>query len=222
MINIKKLQQKFAARTKREKVVLHLVSLLCIWVLWQQLFYMPIQNQFTSLNKEIIQLQKKLDELQGVQQQNVAERSLDPNAAVRQQIQQWEDKIKQMDTDLGAAASALIPPDKMVETLKTLLTHRPNVVLRTLQALRVEPITFTGTDVKNAASNDNKTMFFRHDLTVGLELSYLDMVQLLNEIEHLPWVLFWEGVHFSASQYPTVQVTLFLYALTLGEGVIGG
>ena len=65
-------------------------------------------------------------------------------------------------------------------------------------------------------------MFYRHDFEIVAELSYIDLVHLLSEMEHLPWVVFWEGVHFDASQRPKVQATLYIYSLTLGEGVIGG
>ena len=62
---------------------------------------------------------------------------------------------------------------------------------------------------------------YRHTLVLRLEGSYLDCLAYLEQIERLPWRLYWTRLEVDAGEYPRNDIVLEVQTLSLEQGWIG-
>ncbi|MBF0427415.1 MAG: hypothetical protein HQL94_00710, partial [Magnetococcales bacterium] len=191
---------------------------------WQRLFFLPSKQMFEWMRSNSAnlqgQMQKLLEEKNGLLGIEVE----DVNAINRKKIDALENQIKQMNSRLGQEADALIPPDKMVSAMRSLIDKRPDIRLLELNATSVEPVNPESgkTSPKKVEPGNDSLLFYRHNFIMSVEARYLDLLGMLQAIEKLPWVIFWERVEYNASGYPKVVTSIHFFTLTLGEGLFGG
>lgn len=58
-------------------------------------------------------------------------------------------------------------------------------------------------------------LLYRHGVQLVLQGSYLDMVNYMEALEHMPSQLFWGKATLEAEDYPKARLTLTLYTLSL-------
>lgn len=63
-------------------------------------------------------------------------------------------------------------------------------------------------------------LLYRHGVELVLQGGYLDMIQYMDALEHLPGQLFWGKARMETEQYPTARLTLTLYTLSLDKNWI--
>jgi len=60
-------------------------------------------------------------------------------------------------------------------------------------------------------------LLYRHGVEVAVQGNYLDMIDYMAALEHLPTQLFWGKVKLDAARYPDATLTLTLYTLSLDQ-----
>ena len=60
-------------------------------------------------------------------------------------------------------------------------------------------------------------LLYRHGVEVQVQGSYLDMINYMAALEHLPTQLFWGKVKLDADHYPDARLSLTLYTLSLDQ-----
>jgi MSHA biogenesis protein MshJ len=60
-------------------------------------------------------------------------------------------------------------------------------------------------------------LLYRHGVEVQVQGNYLDMINYMAALEHLPTQLFWGKVKLDAQHYPDARLTLTLYTLSLDQ-----
>jgi len=117
--------------------------------------------------------------------------------------------------------SRLIPPEKMIAAIKTLLTAQPELTLISLETgpprpALAEPASDTGgaSDQAAAPPAPAAESLYRHGVTLRLQGSYAQLTDYVARLENLPWTVQWESVRLDAHQYPRIVLTLKLNTLS--------
>ncbi|NRR31874.1 hypothetical protein HSX11_16995 [Oxalobacteraceae bacterium] len=63
-------------------------------------------------------------------------------------------------------------------------------------------------------------LLYCHGVELVLQGGYLDMIQYMDALEHLPGQLFWGKARMETEQYPSARLTLTLYTLSLDKNWI--
>jgi MSHA biogenesis protein MshJ len=132
-----------------------------------------------------------------------------------------------------------VAPEKMAEMLEQVLKKNARLQLVNLQTLPAAPLlepllenalaksagaktlsenaeAEPGNTPASAVTAPNKQAF-KHGVQITVRGSYLDLLQYLTELEHLPTQMFWGKAEMRVEKYPDVELTLTLYTLSLDK-----
>lgn len=126
-----------------------------------------------------------------------------------------------LEQQVKARESGLIPPDKMIAAIKTLLTAQPGLTLVALQTEPPRPALDAATAETGGAPEQMSPgqalpaeSFYKHGVTVRVQGSYAQLADYVARLESLPWTVQWQSVRLDASQHPRLQLTLELNTLS--------
>lgn len=126
-----------------------------------------------------------------------------------------------LEEQVKARESGLIPPDKMIAAIKTLLTAQPGLTLVALQTEPPRPALDAATAETGGAPEQMSPgqallaeSFYKHGVTVRVQGSYAQLADYVARLESLPWTVQWQSVRLDASQHPRLQLTLELNTLS--------
>jgi MSHA biogenesis protein MshJ len=126
-----------------------------------------------------------------------------------------------LEQQVRARESGLIPPDKMIAAIKTLLTAQPGLTLVALQtapprqALDEAAAETGGAPEQQPSGQAPPTeKFYKHGVTVRVQGSYAQLADYVARLESLPWTVQWQSVKLDARQHPRLELTLELNTLS--------
>ena len=114
----------------------------------------------------------------------------------------------------------LVPPEKMIDTLKSLLAAQPGLTLISLQTSAPSPVFKEERDEAAAAANLQTTtvpagdQLYKHGIELQVQGSYAHLRDYVRRLESLPWVIQWKDLSLDAGRYPDVEMTLKLNTLS--------
>ncbi|MCG6965478.1 MAG: hypothetical protein LJE59_03105 [Chromatiaceae bacterium] len=148
-----------------------------------------------------------------------AQAQQDPNAALRDDMQQVRNEMEQLQSRLKAATAELISPQDMAKFLEELLIQEHELRLLRLQTLEVKPL------LEQAAQDTTGAValpaLHRHGFDIEFAGGYMATLRYLKALESLPWRFFWDSVSYEVLDYPNSVVRLRLHTLSLSEDWIG-
>ncbi len=221
------LQARFNALKPREQLMITAVGVVVLLALCDQLFWTPLTRGNTQLRNHIAELTAQQSKLQDEHAAVKARLAEDPNAELQRNIDAAKIRIEAQNKRLSALTVGLIPPEKMADVLRQVLTQRHELQLLSLQN---EPATFAfaphdksqqNTEAAQENPDDKPVVIFRHGLTLQLKGRYFDIVNYLQALEQLPWHFYWEKLDYKVDKYPEATVTLRVYTLSNRESWIG-
>jgi MSHA biogenesis protein MshJ len=112
--------------------------------------------------------------------------------------------------------SGLIPPDRMIAAIKTLLTAQPGLTLVALQTVPPRPAlgeAAAATDAAGAPVPPAES-FYKHGVILRVHGSYAQLADYVAHLESLPWTVQWESVRVDARKHPQLELTLKLNTLS--------
>lgn len=119
--------------------------------------------------------------------------------------------------------SGMIPPDKMIAVLKSLLTAQPGLRLMSLQTAAPRPV-FKKDETGATASEVTVTppagavvpaeQLYKHGIELQVTGSYAHLTEYIERLEGLPWAMQWESMGLDASRHPQLELTLGLTTLS--------
>ena len=105
----------------------------------------------------------------------------------------------------------LVPPEEMARILEKVLTRDSRVKLIKLKTLPVSDLI----DRDEPEQVQGRPAVFKHGIEITLQGRYLDMLNYLDQLEGLPWQMFWSEARMDASDYPAVRITVTVFTLSL-------
>lgn len=199
----------FERRPSRERLVLAISTLVAIVFLFETLWWAPKRGQLQHAHAEIKSLEDQKSLLSGELSALEQRESLDPDAALRQQLDVVQQKIAGLDEALRGQTLQILTPEQMPGVLRDLIdtTGRLRIV-----GIRSEPPQRLVEGVE-----DNQTILYRHGLVLDLKGEYLALLDCVRALEALPWRFYWLGIEVDADGSKAADFRLHVYTVSLRE-----
>lgn len=235
---LKEFQAKIDAREVRERGLLLLTALAVIYLLWNFMWQAPIDKQRANLDKQLLALaaeQKKIET-------NIASFTLaaanSPSVQKKREIENLTLDINKTEATLATMSEGLISASQLPEALEVIFQRLGRLQVTNIQTLAAEELRL-GVAVapvaekikaekaksKNSEIEKNtafeSTGVFKHAVVIKLQGDYFELINVLNELEHLSWKFYWESLDYRVKLYPQAEIELRVYTLSSEEGNLG-
>ncbi|WJW75539.1 hypothetical protein QVG61_00160 [Thiohalobacter sp. IOR34] len=205
---LQNLAQRVDALSLRERVILLFGGLLLIYFLFNQLWLAPLLADIAEQEERIEDWQSRLAALQLASRQQAAE-ARNPIESRQRRITELEAALAEQQRALEARLGTLLRPDQAAGLLRDLLRDNAGLELIRL-AGQAEPSDDEAADEGETAAAGG---IGRYELELQMRGSYLATLRYLEQIEGLPWQLFWEDLDYRVIDYPQAEIRLRLYTI---------
>lgn len=232
---IQKLMEQIDARVLRERVLIFLTLLAVVFLIWQLLVQSSIDNTSKSLEAERAKITKEQQDLETkITTLSVAMAS-DPAIAKRKEIDKLRVDISKVEGNLAGLAQGLISAEQLPKVLQDVLARTASIQLREVRTLPVTELQLApqavvgqtnNVGVQSASSAATQTPVagtgvYKHSVIIRVAGSYLELLNLLREIEALEWKFYWESLDYSVKSYPNAEIDIEVFTLSSEEGLFG-
>ncbi len=201
----------------RERAMIFAAAAFAVVSIINTFFLDPLLAKQKSLSSQVIQQQEKMKQNQAQLTALLQAKQADEHAPQRERIRQLREQIAEGDAYLKATQDKLVPPEKMAALLEQVLAKNTNLQLVTLDTLPVtlfiEPSAVDATSEMIA----QEKQIFKHGVKMTVRGSYADLMQYLAVLEKMPTQMFWGMAKMTVVQYPSAELTLTLYTLSLDK-----
>jgi len=224
--------EKYLLLSPREQYLIVLTGLVAIIFITFHLFIDSklIENQ--RLTKQVFTLENQNKTLKISANEYQVALKKDPNKAINEKINQFEQKLAKVDDKLLTLTSELISPTQMRQALLTLLKLEKGVSLLSFELLGAEPLleidntdNSVDSDVEQTAraeKNSNSGMnLYRHGIKITLSGRYFELRDYLQQLEQLSWKFFWQEFDLKVTEYPMNELSIEIYSLGTKEAFVG-
>jgi len=186
----------------------------------------PLFAQQKVLRNQLAQQQLRVNEVK--MQISAIQQESSPNSTSpqRTRINQLKQQLDEGDIFLKSSREKLVQPEKMAEHLRQILSRNSRLQLVSLNTLPATPLLEQAAE-KNAdkpkvsqvagAEAGMDKQVFKHGVQLTLRGNYLDLLQYLSALEKLPQQMYWTQAHMNVVQYPSTELTLTVYTLSLDK-----
>lgn len=207
------LGERFNDMSLRERGMIFGAAALAAVLLINALLIDPLLERQQALYRRLAQAQDKQRAIHESMQQLGQRRAQDPDAELRARLEALRRDEAGLEEQLRERARRLVPPEKMPELLRDILSRHGPLELVALRSLPPAPL--AGGAV--AADAATARALFRHGVEVVVRGGYLDMLHYLAELERLPWQLQWGEVTLNAESHPLAQLSFTVYTVSLDK-----
>ncbi|HEX5125384.1 MAG TPA: hypothetical protein VFW00_01460 [Rhodocyclaceae bacterium] len=219
--------------TQRERWVVGLCVCVVTWFLIDTLLVSPSEREQRTFQQLLVaqreQLASASAQLDGIH----SGRTPVGDPVLLNRLSQIEKENVSADASLRASQQYLVPPEMMGALLQDILRRDNRLELVSLQTLAVAPIVASSADAQSApvaasatdaiktdTSKTDKdatsdTNMFRHGVELVVRGNYLDVMSYLQEVEKLPWQMYWGRFVMEAGGpgQPVFHVSLYTLSL---------
>ena len=212
---------KVDALALRERVLIFFAIAFLLVALVNMFFLDPLLAQQKKLSTQVVQQQEKMKDIQAQIATLLQAKKSDEDSPQRLRLAELRQEIEAGSTYLQGRRDRLVPPEKMAGLLEQVLKKNGDLQLISLQTMPVAPLIddvnndTTVPPVQPLVVPDKQV--FKHGVQITVRGSYLDLLQYLNALEHLPVQMFWGMAKLNVVQYPAAELTLTLYTLSLDK-----
>jgi MSHA biogenesis protein MshJ len=226
------IEKKVNGLSLRERAVVFVAAAVALVWLTNILFIDPLLAEQKKVSVKVQQQQEKLKEIQAQLDASSQARMAVANSPLRQRIEQVKQQVEDGGAYLRSLQERMVAPEKMAELLEQVLKQHGRLQLVDLKTLPATPlidkeaakpggiVTAPASEVAGeiasaVAAQENQA--FKHGVIISVRGSYLDLLQYLTDLEHMPTQMFWGNVEMKAEHYPDVVLTLTVYTLSLDK-----
>ncbi len=209
---VHEVEKKIDAMTLRERLLIGVTSLTLITGIWYVMFLEPLILEADRKTGELAALEERINVANASLEQQVTELA-GGSADQRARIAKLDQQIAAINETLGDYAAELIDPAEMTQVLEG--------VLRNQSALSLVRIRNLPSETLAASEEEDATRFYRHGIEIEVEGSFFAVVDYLNEVESLPWRLYWQILELDVVEYPRNRIRIEVSTLSLDEEWIG-
>jgi MSHA biogenesis protein MshJ len=208
------LNERYSQLQQREKIWLWAGSLLL--TLWLVLIYL-LEPKWQHISQADLQLQSMQRQQQDMLQQSEQLReqlAFDMDKDYRNRIALLQQQQQQLNEQIRQGASHFIGAEQMVRLLQNVLYSSKAVQVRSLHTAPPQPVRLQG------QAEEEPALLFQHTLTLVMAGSFVQLQQVLQQIEQLPWLVNWAGLQYRVTDYPQAELTIELGTVSENEDFI--
>lgn len=203
------LESWFDGRTARERAIVAAAALAATLLLFEGAWWAPERERTAYAEAEVHALESQkagiVGELEHIEQREL----LDPDAAIREQLDALNHELADIDTSLRGQTLQILAPEQMPSVLRD--------VIGKVRGLRVTQIRSELPERLVNSANDNLPVLYRHGLVIDLQGEYLSLLDYVRELEELPWRFYWLGMEVVANGTAPRRFRLHVYTVSLRE-----
>ncbi|MBI3903721.1 MAG: agglutinin biogenesis protein [Nitrosomonadales bacterium] len=214
-----KLVAKIDSMSLRERVLIFAAIAFLAVSLINQLFLNPLLEKQKILANQVVQQQEKIKEIRAQMEALMDAKRNDVDSPLRKQLIQARQQIADGDAYLQGLRDRLVQPEKMAGLLQRVLKKEGQLELVNLQTLPATPLIEEKPPAEGVkiAPPDAAQQVYTHRVKITVRGSYADLLQYLTTLERLPVQMFWGTASMKVAQYPSAELTLTLYTLSLDK-----
>jgi len=224
-----RLRDKIDDLSLRERALIFAATAFMLVSLVNALLLDPPLEQQKILSGQIVQQQEKMKEIQAQIEALLQAKRSDESSPIRQRLKQLQQEIAQGETYIKERQDHLVPAEKMPDLLEQVLRRDDRLQLVKLQTLPVTLLIEKDANVGKDAgkkegdqANASPTaadgkQIFKHGVQITVRGNYLDKLNYLDALEHMPSQMFWGMAQMKVIQYPVAELTLTVYTLSLDK-----
>jgi MSHA biogenesis protein MshJ len=212
-----RISEKIDALSLRERgLVFFSIALVVLALLYSSLIR-PVVEQQRIVSRSLSQQESQIRAANQQLSAMITLRREDPEVANRRRLEDVKRRIADTQRAVAQRQSTMIPADRMAGLLEDLVARNRGLELVGLKSLPPTRVGAGAAAVKPAdtAPAPGERAVFRHGVELAVQGSYLDLLEYVRQLEHLPTQLVWGRVDLSVAQYPKVTMKLTLYTLSL-------
>lgn len=212
----------YAARPKREKIILAVAGLAVVWAIADALWLTPSGR---LLKEQAAAEAQKTSELATLESQRVALKEMQRarEAELKRETESSRNQLASIAGQLAEFDRTLVPARLMADFLRSLLPGSgvEVVALRTLPPtpliVRAAPkaVAKEGATEPAAAGEKPEANIYRHGVEITLAGNYDALLAYLTRIEQAPQKVLWGRLELKAEKHPRNELTLVIYTLSL-------
>lgn len=214
------LLEKFNALSLRERIIIVLAALGCIWLLTYTFAVEPAMKKLERQQRQLNSRQQTVQQNLQLIEDYIAQQNESDDSLRMQQREHLQQAITQTDEQLGRYLGDLIPPERMLPVLHALLVQASDVTLEQIQS---QPPQRFGTSVTTNADTNNdpqaapavgQPTLYQHELQIQISGSYFKLKAFIERLEALPWKFNWQGLEYRVDKYPNAIMQIRIYTLS--------
>lgn len=182
----------------RERLLLLMGILVAIYIFWSLLFMFPqrkaialAQTEEAALVQQIAQFQQKI-------------------AAIEKSVAQLPANVQSANAVLDGG---LVSSETAVPVFKSLATQQPGGVLKALINLPDQLLNLSSGE----AGVKLPVTLYEQGVTVIFDSNYAATYEYLRSLEKLQWMIFWDELQYTVTQYPDAEVKLTVHTISKGK-----
>ncbi len=224
---LKQLADRIDAMSVRERGLIFMAGLVVLYMFAFNVVFAPMRAKQTNLERT---LTEKREQFQNANKQLTALLGGGESSVVSQKqtkITALTKQINDLDTSMDQMTAGLVSPKEMSRLIEQMLMRNRGLELVKLESLPPKAIN-EELDVDAASkapaapvTAPAKALIYRHGMRVELKGRYIDIVEYMKALEHLPWKVFWGEVTLETDKYPVSRVSLVIYTLSRYPNWIG-
>lgn len=217
------LKEKTAELSLRERGIIAATTVVVVLVVWLQFVFTPLDKKSQQVNKSITALNQDIANESSQIATLAASLQNNPNDALRKEQKQLKNKLSQLSENIEERLDTLVPPEKMADLMRDVLSDYKGLRLVSARNLPVEPIHIaSGTGKKSDKETDSsaQAVIFSHGFEMKLNGGYFKALEFIQRLEQMQG-FYWQMLDYEVDSYPNATITIQLSTLSLEEDWIG-
>lgn len=214
----KSLQKWWQKRSLRERLVLHLASLVVIALMIDTIALAPTRKEAARVRAELADAKAELEKIRAT----VEERARQSDSYIQGRKSELQQRRKVAEDVIREAQVDLISPQQMKRQLAAILEKFPQMSIVAMNSTAPVPLGLA-TPSKSSATNAVATVqapglspsaaagLYQHGLEVTVEGHYLDLIGYLQTLEHAPHRVYWRDLDLAVNDkgVPVTKIGMF-------------
>jgi MSHA biogenesis protein MshJ len=216
--------EKYDERVLRERILLFLSAMAVIFLLWDLAIQSSMDKKTKSAKADLLVLNTQRAALQTKIAATTQELLSDPNLLKKNQIEQLQTSVAQVDLQLHSASESLIRSEQLPEALQQVLQKSQKLHLLNVSTLAASELQIARVGTTSSKKSEPELMsagVFKHTVILKVTGKFFQVNDFLLTLENLPWRFYWESLDYKVTEYPNAEITLRVYTLSSEEGLFG-
>lgn len=210
---IKEFPQKYNSLVIRERVLVLLVMLFCIYFIWYFLWGFSMESRVKIAEKkreDLLNISETImSQYADAVNQDTSKKDI---AVIDKRISSVRLKMGEIDKEISQFNQETIAIGEIVLLLRDILSANDKLSLESLKVYPSEVI-----QRENQSTQKMDDAFEKNIISMRLKGDYSSVFDYLKKIEALQWSVFWQDVKYSVDVYPQAMVDIHLYTLSIIE-----
>ena len=210
---LKKFEAFHTTRSDRERVLILIVSLVCIHFVFSKLFLMTITNSLVSIEREVEQYHIKVD--QARTKESVLQRKIQSLAKsnIPEQIQALNKKVSQLDEEINKRSTAISSPEKTISFIHDIFYSYDQIYLKSIK----NSVPKREDSMSNLVGRD----IFLHEVVLSFEGTFDAIEGFMRDFEIKQPSVPAYSLHFISKEYPKIEARIVYHLYSFKKEIIG-